>query len=65
MAKKNESKGQDVPMNTEAKGQDVPDLNELFSMRFRDPVSGEIVMVRHAFKPRGKLEFYCPENHQG
>lgn len=39
----------------------VYDLSSLFEMKFRDPLNGQIVMVRRAFKPRGKLEFYCPE----
>jgi len=39
----------------------VYDVNSLFEMRFRDPRDGTICMVRRAFKPRGKLEFYCPE----
>ena len=40
----------------------VWDLSTLFEMKFLDPLNGQIVMVRRAFKPRGKLEFYCPEN---
>lgn len=39
----------------------VWDLSSLFEMKFRDPLNGQVVMVRRAFKPRGKLEFYCPE----
>ena len=39
----------------------VYDLSSLFEMKFRDPLNGQVVMVRRAFKPRGKLEFYCPE----
>jgi hypothetical protein len=39
----------------------VYDVNSLFEMRFRDPRDGTICMVRRAFKPRGKLEFYSPE----
>ena len=39
----------------------VYDLDSLWSMRFRDPISGTTCMVRKAFKPRGKLELYCPE----
>ena len=39
----------------------VWDLSTLFEMKFMDPLNGQIVMVRRAFKPRGKLEFYCPE----
>ena len=39
----------------------VYDLSTLFEMKFMDPLNGQIVMVRRAFKPRGKLEFYCPE----
>ena len=39
----------------------VYDVNSLWNMRFRDPVTGTITMVRKAFKPRGKLEFYNPE----
>ena len=40
----------------------IYDLSALFEMKFRDPMNGQVVMVRKAFKPRGKLEFYCPEN---
>lgn len=40
---------------------EVFELSELWEMKFRDPNSGSIVMVRRAFKPRGKLEFYQPE----
>ena len=39
----------------------VYDLESLWSMKFRDPMSGQICMVRKAFKPRGKLELYSPE----
>ena len=39
----------------------VYDLSSLWEMKFLDPVTGRIVMVRKAFKPRGKLEFYSPE----
>ena len=39
----------------------VYDLSSLWEMKFRDPVTGRVVMVRKAFKPRGKLEFYSPE----
>lgn len=39
----------------------VYDLESLWKMRFRDPISGATCMVRKAFKPRGKLELYCPE----
>ena len=42
----------------------VYDLNSLWSMKFRDPVDGTISMVRKAFKPRGKLEFYHPEDQK-
>lgn len=38
----------------------VYDLESLWEMKFRDPKTGEISMVRKAFKPRGKLEFYHP-----
>ena len=40
----------------------VYDLSSLWEMKFRDPMTGAVVMVRKAFKPRGKLEFYSPEN---
>ena len=39
----------------------VYDLTTLFELRFRDPLNGATVKVRRAFKPRGKLEFYHPE----
>ena len=39
----------------------VYDLRSLWEMKFIDPVTGKKVMVRKAFKPRGKLEFYSPE----
>ena len=39
----------------------VYDLSALYEMKFLDPMNGQVVMVRKAFKPRGKLEFYCPE----
>ena len=39
----------------------VYDLSTLWEMKFRDPMTGEISMVRKAFKPRGKLELYHPE----
>ena len=41
---------------------EIFELDELWKMKFRDPASGQIVKVRKAFKPRGKLEFYSPEN---
>ena len=62
MAKKNEEAKEQV-----AKGKDqadtsvVYDLDTLWEMKFRDPMTGEISMVRKAFKPRGKLELYHPE----
>ena len=37
---------------------EIFDLEELWKMKFKDPASGQIVKVRKAFKPRGKLEFY-------
>ena len=37
----------------------VYDLDALWEMKFRDH-NGTICMVRKAFKPRGKLEFYQP-----
>lgn len=40
---------------------EIFDLDELWKMQFIDPVTGKKVMVRKAFKPRGKLEFYSPE----
>ena len=39
----------------------VYDLDSLWEMKFRDPKTGAISMVRKAFKPRGKLEFYHPD----
>ena len=38
----------------------VYDLEALWSMKFLDPVTGSVLMVRKAYKPRGKLEFYTP-----
>lgn len=42
----------------------VYDLESLWDMKFRDPASGAICKVRKAFKPRGKLEFYQPEEEK-
>ena len=60
-----ETKIEDLETKIEDQGEHdlslVYDVNSLFQMRFRDPVDGTICMVRRAFKPRGKLEFYCPE----
>ena len=39
----------------------VYDLESLWKMKFRNSKNGEISMVRYAFKPRGKLEFYNPQ----
>ena len=39
----------------------VHDLESLWKMKFRNSNTGEISMVRYAFKPRGKLEFYHPD----
>ena len=39
----------------------VYDLESLWTMKFRDSKTGQISMVRKAFKPRGKLEFYHPD----
>lgn len=39
----------------------VYDLDTLWKLKFRDQNTGEISMVRKAFKPRGKLELYHPE----
>lgn len=66
MARKNEevrSKNEDVTAEEVAVIDVVYDLASLFEMKFRDPLNGQIVMVRRAFKPRGKLEFYCPEKN--
>ena len=62
MAKKNKQKEQ-VADQRAGKENNVElfDLNELWSMKFVDPGNGHIVMIRKAFKPRGKLEFYSPE----
>ena len=68
MGKKNEEvrmKDEEIPEEIMDEGKTdtslVYDLSTLFEMKFRDPLNGQIVMVRRAFKPRGKLEFYCPE----
>lgn len=37
----------------------VYEIEDLWKMKFRDS-EGTITMVRRAFKPRGKLEFYQP-----
>ena len=37
----------------------LPKAEDLFSMKFEGP-DGEILMVRKAFRPVGKLEFYTP-----
>ena len=39
--------------------QEIFDLEDLYKMKFRDGY-GNIVMVRKAYKPRGKLEMYAP-----
>lgn len=39
----------------------VYDLDNLWKMKFRNSRTGEISKVRYAFKPRGKLEFYNPD----
>lgn len=39
----------------------VYDLDALWNMKFRDPKTGVISKIRYAFKPRGKLEFYHPQ----
>lgn len=40
---------------------EVFDVSSIFEMKFLEPRTGEIVMVRRSYKPRGKLEFYKPE----
>ena len=61
MAKKNNNEEQGTKIKDQAGNTEIFDLNELWTMKFRDPLTGEICMVRKAFKPRGKLEFYHPE----
>ena len=68
MAKKNESKDQGTRIEERGSRSEeyvdssiVYDLRTLWEMKFMDPISGEICMVRKAFKPRGKLELYHPE----
>lgn len=62
MAKKNEeAKEQVAKGKNQADTSVVYDLDTLWEMKFRDPMTGEISMVRKAFKPRGKLELYHPE----
>lgn len=39
--------------------QEIFDLENLYKMKFRDGY-GNVVMVRKAYKPRGKLEMYAP-----
>lgn len=66
MAKRNTENEEGRMKNEEESGKTdtslVYDLSSLYEMKFRDPVNGQIVMVRKAFKPRGKLEFYHPED---
>lgn len=66
MAKKNTENEEGRRKNEEEAGKTdtsvVYDLNTLWEMKFRDPMTGEISMVRKAFKPRGKLELYHPED---
>lgn len=55
---------EEVPAEEEQLFEDVPavpihDLEELWKMVFRDGY-GNLVKVRKAYKPRGKLEFYWP-----
>ena len=54
---------QEVVQDTHEVVQETPvyDLDSLWAMRFRDPETGCKVAVRRAYKPRGKLEFYSPE----
>ena len=59
MAKKNEK--QETKTEEQVDTSVVYDLSTLWEMKFRDPMTGEISMVRKAFKPRGKLELYHPE----
>ena len=58
MAKKNE---EEITREDVKTADVVYDLSSLYEMRFRDPVTGSVVMVRKAYKPRGKLEFYTPK----
>ena len=37
----------------------IYNLEDLYKMQFQDQ-HGNLVMVRRAYKPRGKLEFYQP-----
>jgi hypothetical protein len=60
MAKKNEK--QESKTEEQVDTSVVYDLNSLWEMKFRDPITGEISKVRKAFKPRGKLELYHPED---
>ena len=58
--KKNETPMQDPaeePVTVEEKK--LPKVEDLYGMKF-EAQDGSIVMVRKAFKPRGKLEFYQP-----
>lgn len=61
MAKKTNQNDQAADQQTVVDNSVVYDLSSLWEMKFRDPVTGRVVMVRKAFKPRGKLEFYSPE----
>jgi len=55
-------KNEEIKKNEESKADTsvVYDLESLWEMKFRDPKTGATCMVRKAFKPRGKLEFYQP-----
>ncbi len=62
MAKsKDKAADQKVTDQKNADSSIVYDLESLWSMKFRDGKTGQISMVRKAFKPRGKLEFYHPD----
>ena len=60
-SKQSEGSGQKTEIQQAADSSVVYDLSSLWEMKFRDPITGELCMVRKAFKPRGKLELYRPE----
>lgn len=59
MATKKKTEVIEEPKAEAPVNQEIYELEELYKMKFKD-VNGATVMVRKAYKPRGKLEFYQP-----
>ena len=59
MATKKKTETAEPEVKEEVRNTEIFDLEELYKMKFRDH-NGKIVMIRKAYKPRGKLEFYAP-----